>query len=118
MTVTVIDRPLLGISENRVGLADFFEFILRVGIVRIPVGMKLQRQFAISALQFLLGAGASDAQYLIIIAFCVRGQNRPSNERKYNRSGTYLPGLRATFTIAGRSKRSLNLYPRCNSSST
>ena len=33
-------------------------------------------------------------------------------------SPAYPPLFRATRTIAGRSSRSLNLYPRCNSSST
>jgi hypothetical protein len=37
--------------------------------------MKLQRQLAIGALDFLLGGGAGDAQHLIIVAFSGAGQN-------------------------------------------
>ena len=60
---------------ERVGLAALFEFVFRVGIVGIAVGMKLQRQLAIGALDLLIGGGAGYAQHLVVVAFSVAGQN-------------------------------------------
>ena len=55
VTEAVVDAALLGIRQYRVRFAALFEFFFRVGIVGVPVGMKLQRQLAIGALDFLLG---------------------------------------------------------------
>jgi hypothetical protein len=41
----------------------------------------LQRQFAVRTLEFLFGASARNAQQFVVIAFCVRGQNRPFPEK-------------------------------------
>jgi hypothetical protein len=43
--------------------------------------MELQRQFAVRTLEFLFGASARNAQQFVVIAFCVRGQNRPFPEK-------------------------------------
>jgi hypothetical protein len=37
--------------------------------------VELQRQFAVGALQLLIGGGAGDTQHLIVVAFSVTGQN-------------------------------------------
>ena len=37
--------------------------------------MELERQFAIGALDLLIGGGAGYAQHLIVVAFSVAGQN-------------------------------------------
>jgi hypothetical protein len=39
--------------------------------------MELQRQFAVSALDFLLGGAPHHAQNFVVIAFYVAGQNGP-----------------------------------------
>jgi hypothetical protein len=37
-----------------------------------------ERQFAISALDFLLGGGTRHAEHFIVVTFAVAGQNKPS----------------------------------------
>jgi hypothetical protein len=59
MTVAVIERALLGISQHRVGFGDFLEAFFRIRIVRIPIGMVLHGELAISALQFLIACRAA-----------------------------------------------------------
>ena len=76
---TIVSGTLVCIREDGVGLAAFLEFLFRIGIVRIAVGMKLQRQFAIGALDFLVRGAARNPEYLVIIAFYVTSQNCPSN---------------------------------------
>ena len=73
----IISRTLVGIGQHRVRLTHFLEFLFGIGIVGIPVGMKLQREFPIRALQFNLRAGTGDAQYLVIVTFCVCSQTCP-----------------------------------------
>ncbi len=67
---TVIGGAFLRIAQDSVGFRRFFEFFFGFAIVRIPVGMVLQRELAIGTLQRLLVAIARDAQNFIIIAFC------------------------------------------------
>src|SRR5207237_4498805 len=83
-----------------------FKLFFRRRVARVSVRMMLHRELAISSLQLLIGGGTADAQDFVVIAFF------------FSIHGHYLWGLRATRTMAGRSKRSLNLYPVCNSSST
>jgi hypothetical protein len=73
----VIQRPLLTVAKNGVGLGALLELLLGFRIVRIAVGMVLQRKLAIRAFNFLLGGGARDPKYLVIVAFYVTGQNSP-----------------------------------------
>jgi hypothetical protein len=77
MAIPVVDRALLRVGENRIGLADLFEFFFRVGIIGIPVRMVLQCKLAVSALQLNFRDRAGHAQYFVVIAFCVRRQNKP-----------------------------------------
>jgi hypothetical protein len=74
MAVAIVHRALVGIRQHRVGFADFLEFLFRVRIVRIAVGMILERQLAVGTLQFNLRAGALNPKHLVVIAFCVCGQ--------------------------------------------
>ena len=76
MTVAVIERALLRISQHGVGFGNFLEAFFRVRIIRIPIGMVLHGKLAISALQLLIAYRAAHRQYFVIIAFCVCGQNR------------------------------------------
>src|SRR5581483_2810983 len=117
---------------------DFLELFFGIRIIWIAIRMILQRQLAVGGLQFNFGHGARNAQHLVIIAFCVRGQTntfrladffeltRVSLETRYPSFAPaqgrlwatphrrfaargYFPGFFATFTIAGRSRRSLYL---------
>src|SRR5262249_51817153 len=79
MSEAIVKRPLLAVAEHGVGLAGFLEFLFRVGVIGITVGVKLQRKLAISALDLLLSGAALHSQNLVVIAFYVAGQNRLSN---------------------------------------
>ena len=82
MAVAVVHGALVGVGEHGIGLADFFELFFRVRIIRIAVGMVLQRQLAIGALEFDLGDRAGHAQHFVVIAFCVRGQDKNLSSKK------------------------------------
>ncbi len=104
MTEAVVARALLAVGEDRVGLAALLEALFGPGIVGIAVGMVLQRELAIGALDFLVVRRAADAQHFVVIAFYVGSQNcLPFLLLGYDL------GWRATRTIAGRSSRSFNL---------
>ena len=76
MAVAVVERAFVRVGQDGVGLGDFFELLFRVGIVRIPIGMPLHGELAVSALEFDFSYRAAHAQHFVIIAFCVRGQNK------------------------------------------
>ena len=113
VTEAVVDAALFDIRQYGVGFAALLEFFFRVGIVGIAVGMELQRQFAIGALDLLLGGGAGQAQHLVVVAFSVAGQNglssNPFRSFIFRLHRVQCLGLRATLTIEGRSRRSFNL---------
>ena len=46
MAIRVVRRTLLGIRQDAVGFGRFLEFLLGLGVARIPVGVVLKRQFA------------------------------------------------------------------------
>jgi hypothetical protein len=82
----VVEVALIGIGQHRVRLGAFLEVILGRLVAGIPVGMELQRELAVGALDFLIGRRTRHAQHFVIIAF--------THERF------------ATLTMAGRSRRS------------
>src|SRR5262245_28156628 len=91
MPEAVVEAPLFGIGEHRVGLGRLFELFLRRFVTRIAVGVVLHRQLAVGALQLHLGHAAGHAEDFVVVA---------------------LAHAFATFTIAGRSSRSPIRYPR------
>ena len=50
MAIAVVDGALVGVGKHGVGFANFLELFFRVGIVRITIGMVLQRELAVGAL--------------------------------------------------------------------
>ena len=74
----IVRGPLVGIGQDRVGFAAFFEFFFGIGIIRIAIRMELQRQLAVGALNFLFVGFAGNPKYFVIIAFYVAGQNSSS----------------------------------------
>ena len=114
MAIAVVDRALFRVGEDGISLADLLEFFLGIGIIGIAVWMMLQGQLAVRTLQFNFCDRTGYAQHLVVIAFCVRRQNMPfpsgNLRKKFKELVHYFErGLLATFTIAGRNKRSLNL---------
>jgi hypothetical protein len=75
MPEAVVCGSLVCVRQDRISLAAFLEFLFSVGIVRIAIRMKLQRQLAIGALDFLLVSFAGDPEYFVVVAFYVAGQN-------------------------------------------
>jgi hypothetical protein len=77
VAIAVVNRSLFGVGQDRVSFADFFEPLLRIRIIRIAVGVVLQREFAVRALEFDLSDRAGNAQNLVVVSFCVCRQKRP-----------------------------------------
>ena len=73
MTIAVIGRALVAIAQYLVGFARFFELLFRSVIPRIAIRMKLEREFAIRALQFLVAGVPRYSQHLVIICFTHSG---------------------------------------------
>jgi len=57
----IVTGPFVRIAQDRVGFRGFLEFFLGLFIARIPVGMILQRKFAISFLEFLRACTSTHA---------------------------------------------------------
>ena len=55
MTKAIVGGALVSIHQDVVGFAQFLEFLFGVWVVRILIGMKLDGQFAVGALDLLPG---------------------------------------------------------------
>src|SRR5205823_4058449 len=68
----VVLLALVGIREDGIGLADFFEEFFGVLVARIDVGVVLAGKFSVGGFDVLFGRGARDAEHLVIVAagFC------------------------------------------------
>ena len=53
MAKAIVGRAFLIVHQDIVGFAEFLEFLFRVRVVRIFVGVKFDRELAISAFDFL-----------------------------------------------------------------
>jgi len=69
VAITIVERTFLTIGQNGICFAALLEFFFRVRIVRIAVGMVLQGQLAVGALDLLLAGATLDAQDFVIISF-------------------------------------------------
>ena len=85
MAEAVVHVALVGIGEHGVGFRRLLESIFGRLVAGIAIRMVFERQPAIGALDFLVGRGAGDLQDFVVVA---------------------LAHALATFTIAGRSRRS------------
>ena len=83
----IVGRALLGIREDGVRFGRLLEFLLGELIPGIAVGMVLERQLAVRALDFGFAGRPVDAEDVVVIAL--------------GRRHAF-----ATLTIAGRSSRS------------
>ena len=75
-------------ARMRIRLGRFLEFLLRELVARVAIRVKLHRQLAIRALDLAVGRGPGDLEDLVVVA---------------------LAHAFATFTIAGRSRRSFSM---------
>ena len=67
VTVAVIGGALIRVAQSLIGLAEFFEFLLRLVIARVFVRMVFDSQLAVGALQILLADISIDAKNLVVI---------------------------------------------------
>src|SRR5437868_6345200 len=84
MAEAVIRGALVHIREHGIGFTAFFEFLFCGGVVWISVGMMLQRQLTIGALQLDFRGSAADAEYLVVVTFCVGWQLLGSSFTSWN----------------------------------
>jgi hypothetical protein len=75
MTKAIIRGSLLAVAQDSVGFTRLFELLFSVGVIGIAVGMKLQSELSISALNLLFGGFSGDPKNLIVITFYVTSQN-------------------------------------------
>ncbi len=75
MSEAIVRGPLVDVGKDCVSFAALFEFFFGVGVIRVPVRVKLQRQLAIGALDLLLTRLAGDPKHFVVIAFYIAGQN-------------------------------------------
>src|SRR5688572_20826334 len=92
VAVTIIEVPFVGVGQDGVGLRRLLEFLLGRVVARIPVGVVLQRELAVGALDLPFAGRPRDPEHVVIIAFAHGGHGRF-----------------ATLTMAGRSSRSPSL---------
>jgi hypothetical protein len=69
MPEAVVSSPFIGIRQDGVGFAALFEFLFRVGIIRIAVRMKLQRHLAVGAFDLLVAGFAGNPEHFVVVAF-------------------------------------------------
>jgi hypothetical protein len=98
MAEAVVQRALLAVGKDCVRFRDLFEFVFRVRIIRIAVGMVGHRQLAVGALDLHIGSSTGDAKHLVKIAFRISGQKLPH----FRRDGAWPvsvvpPGLESFF---------------------
>src|SRR5438067_9519109 len=67
MAEGVVALALRLVAQNLVRFIDLFEARFRLWVTRIAIGMKLQRQFAVRALEFLGAGTAADAEHLVVV---------------------------------------------------
>ena len=65
----IVAGALVGVGEHRVGLGRFLELLLGRLVARVAIGVVLQRQLAVGALDLLIASRvAGDAEDLVVVA--------------------------------------------------
>src|SRR5690606_24052707 len=102
VAVLIISAALTGIGKNFISLIGFFEFLFRVMVVRIAVGVVLHRQTSVSLFQLGLTGTALHAQYFVIVSFC-HFSRIPLTPLQTRQRGSRLPrGVSRTHDPRGR----------------
>ena len=68
MPEAVILRAPFRIGENLVGLVEFLEALLGIFVAGIAIGMKLNRETAVSFLQLDFAGATIDAENFVIVS--------------------------------------------------
>ena len=91
----VVSASFVSVSQHRVRLGGLFELVLGRFVTWVAVGVVLERQLAVCALDLLVVSRSRQSQHFVIVA---------------------LGHPFATLTMAGRSRRPPIVYPRRTSS--
>src|SRR5690606_35292318 len=89
----VVARALLLVGKDRIRFGGLLEALFGLCVARIAIGVVLQRELAIRALDFVVGRAALDAQNLVVVTL-------------HGRRHALVPTACATRTIDGRINRS------------
>ena len=118
MPVAIVGGAFLFVHQDVVGFAELLEFLFRVRVVRIFIGMKFDRELAIGALDLIAGRVAFDAQDFVVIALgsshlekgigyrLTSDENVLAARRIYSSLALSCP--LETTTLEGRRSRSLS----------
>ncbi len=68
MPEAIVARALVGVGQDRVGLGRFLELLLGGLVAGIAIGVVLQRELAVGALDVLVARVARDAQDGVVVA--------------------------------------------------
>ena len=69
---TVVRRPLVGLAQDLIGLRRLLEALLGLRVAGITIGMQLEGELAVGALEVLLASRAIDPEHFVIVALCHR----------------------------------------------
>ncbi len=69
----IVGSAFVRVHEDIVRFAQFLELFFGVRIVRIFIWMKLDREFAICALDLLFGGASCNVQHVVVVAFVRSG---------------------------------------------
>src|ERR1035441_4457383 len=68
VAIAVVGRAFLRIAQNAVSLRRLLEILFGVGVVRIAVGMELEGELAVCALDLRIAGVLADTQHFVIVS--------------------------------------------------
>ena len=69
MAESIVVSSFLSVAEHRIGLGSFLESLFGAFVSRIAIGMVLEGEFSIGALNFLFRCTTRNAQNVVEVAF-------------------------------------------------
>lgn len=69
MPKAIVSSPLIRVTQYAVRFGSLFELFLRLLVPGILIGMMLDGQLPIGALDFLLTGVFSDPEYFVVVSF-------------------------------------------------
>lgn len=66
MSVPIVAFPLFGVAKHLVRLGSFLEPGDRVLVIAVAVGVVLDRQLSVRAIDLCFGSGSRDAKYFVV----------------------------------------------------
>src|SRR5690606_29793190 len=91
MAEPVVPRTLLGVPEDGVGFGSLLEAFFGAGVTGISVGVELECQAPVGALEFLVGGGPRNTENFVIIAHGLQAFATRTREARSRRSPIRYP---------------------------